>query len=74
MLSDPTTRNEWRRRYEQAFVRDALNRPGWTRENAEVWASEISDDAAASCWPHQSPEEVAPADVLECEKESYNEH
>ena len=60
---------KWRKDYQTAFVACALSRPGWDRDNAEAWASDVVGDAHSSCM-HQglSPEEVAEVDVAECEQ------
>jgi hypothetical protein len=61
----------WKAEYKAAFVDHALTRPGWTRQNAEVWASEIAADALYA-GRDLSPKEVAEADVIQCEIETAN--
>jgi len=58
----------WKGEYRQAFVAYALSRNGWTRENAQVWADEIVDDALIA---HAlEPSAAARADVEMCEAEA----
>ena len=58
----------WKAEYAQAFVEYALSRRGWTRENAEVWASEIVDEALL--YHAGDPVKAAQADVVACEQEA----
>ena len=58
----------WRAYYQSAFVAFALSRPGWTPENAEVWAGEIVDEALIELGG--DPVQAARTDVLRCEQET----
>ncbi|HET7884270.1 MAG TPA: hypothetical protein VFL55_25510 [Acetobacteraceae bacterium] len=57
----------WKAEYHTAFIDHATSRR-WSRDNAEVWASEIADEALNE--RGGDPVEAARADVLRCEREA----
>lgn len=62
----------WCAEYKAAFVAHAMTR-NWKREDAEVWASEIADEALNEArGDDATPTTVAQNDVFECEQESAN--
>jgi hypothetical protein len=61
----------WKTAYQEAFLAYALNRRGWDRKNAAVWASEIVDAALIELGG--DPEAAARQDVLACELESHGD-
>lgn len=62
--------SQWEAAYRHRFIARAISR-GWARENAEVWAAEISGHAlmAADSRGRACPCAMADADVIECEWE-----
>lgn len=62
---------DWKAEYTRAFIEHALSRPGWDRENAEVWAGEMVDSALIE-HSDRDPAGVASADVIVCEAETAN--
>jgi hypothetical protein len=58
----------WCQTYRAAFVTTVLAR-GWTRDDADAWASEIDEEAWR--WAtERDPVKCAANDVLECEVEA----
>ena len=63
---------DWKAAYTAEFVRFAVSR-NWSRENAEVWSSEIADEALNEARGSDAdPVNVAQSDVAECEWETAN--
>jgi hypothetical protein len=58
----------WTDAYQRAFVAYAITRPGWERENAEIWASETVDDALIAL--AGDPVAAAMLDVEQAEEET----
>lgn len=59
--------NSWHTRYRRAFIARALSWH-WTREDAEIWADHMVDEAFLACG-REAPAVVAVRDVRECEME-----